>query len=238
MSLERKIESAKEILLQANNIAENGFKFLLFSGGKDSIVVSHLAKKTIGLLNAFSEDSILTDQTRKEIFDVGVSLGLNVHYNTRLTPKVFAKHMKNNLPPVKWKPSDLDSIRHWKSIPKYAKETNATMMVFGRRKEENTIPKPIYYKSNFKPLQVHPIWDWTFNDVWEYISTNNLKTPTCYKDGSKHLLTWISIAQNIYKDTGNLKLAYDSVYKHAPEYMIEARNINKVVDDYLKAIHK
>ena len=233
--LKDKIESACSILSDADKISKQGFKFILFSGGKDSIVVSHLARKMLGIQNAFNEDSCVPPYLKDEVKGIGDSLGLNVYYNTRLNPKNFVQHWKNQIPPKKWKPSDLDCIRHWLSIPEYAKRTSATMMIFGRRKQENTIPKPIYYKKNFKPLQVHPIWNWTWEDVWEYIELNNLQTPSCYRDGSKHLLTWVSLAQKCFKETNSMKKTYDVIYKHAPEYVKEMAKHDEMVNEYVKS---
>ena len=232
--IEDKIESAHKILMEADSIAQDGFKFVLFSGGKDSIVVSHMASNLLGIKNGFNEESLVPPYLKKEIYSIENILGLDVNYSCLLTPEKFVKHWKNQIPPKKWKPSNLDSVRHWKSIPAYAKKTDSTMMIFGRRQQENNVPKPIYYKKNFKPLQVHPIWNWTLSDVWSYIKKYDLPYPSCYDDGYNHLLTWVSLAQKKWNNTNNMIEVYEVINKHAPEYMEAMKEYNPYVKKYLE----
>lgn len=234
MALEDRIKSATEILQKADSIALSGFKFLLFSGGKDSIVAAHLAKNVLGINQAFCEESLLPKYLSKEVHDIGAEMGLNVKYSCRLTPKLFSRYWYNQIPPKEWKPHVLDRVRHWKSIPRFAKQTNATMMVFGRRTQENIVRKPIYYKQELKTtLQVHPLWDWKHEDVWEYIERHKLPYPSCYKDGSKHLLTWVSLAQIEYRKTQDMSKVYSVIDKHSDGYLEEMRNKDIDVLKYL-----
>jgi len=233
--LEKKIESARRIIEQAwAEAPKDGHRFFLFSGGKDSIVASHLANRFVGLKHGFSESCLLPQYTKDDIDMLIAHFGYSVVKSDRLKPQNFVQHWDNQICNPKWKPSDLDSVRHWKSIPEYAKSVNAGLMLFGRRREENTIPKPIYYKRGLRALQVHPIWDWTRDEVWAYIKKNNLPYPRCYnEDGAKHLFTWVSLAHQAFKKTGNRESAYDVIMKFAPEFMHERAKTDGLVSQYL-----
>jgi len=233
MSLSDKIQEATYILKDARSKVD-GNGLILFSGGKDSIVAADLAKKVLGIRNAFSEVSLLPLDIANEIKHIGSNMELNVRFNNQLPPKEFVSHWFNQLPPKKWKPSDLDKIRHWKSMPKYAKENNIKLMVYGRRLEENTIPKPFYFKKTTGIHQVHPIYNWTREEVFEYLHTHNLEYPSCYKTGAKHLFTIVSLAQNKYKETRNMNDVFDIWTKYGMSYMKEAVDIDNRVSVYMK----
>tara|TARA_R110000803_G_scaffold149081_5_gene214517 strand:- start:331 stop:1074 length:744 start_codon:yes stop_codon:yes gene_type:complete len=243
--LDYKIQEARYILLRAKKLAEldleekninrSEFKgLIMFSGGKDSIVASHLAINAIGVTDAFSETSLLQESLKEEIVKTGNSLGLKVSSNDQLPPKVFVKYWLRNLPPVKWKPSTLDASRHWKSIPNFAKKYKPNLMIFGRRLEENTIPEPIYKKKSLNIYQVHPIYNWTRSEVFDYMHKYDLFYPTCYKNGAKHLFTIVSLGQQAYKQTGRMDDVFDVWYKYGREYLMEAKAVDSRIEVYLK----
>ena len=232
MSLQDKIAEAQSILIKAKASTE-GKALILFSGGKDSIVAAHLAKKTLGVTDAFSEVSLLAPQIKKEIQVIGSKMGLNVERHNQLPVDEFMTHWFNHIPPKKWKPSDLDSVRHWKSIPKHAKNNGYRLMIFGRRLEENTIPKPFYYKKSLGIHQVHPIYNWKRDEVFEYLHAENLEYPSCYRDGSKHLFSIVSMGQIAYKETNSLDAVFDVWRKYGIEYLNAAAMVDKRVRNYM-----
>jgi 3'-phosphoadenosine 5'-phosphosulfate sulfotransferase (PAPS reductase)/FAD synthetase len=233
--LDQKIHSATKIIKDAWELADkDGHRFFLFSGGKDSIVACHLANKIVGMKDGFSESCLLPKETEDDVIALAEEFNYNITFNNRLNPSVFANHWDDQICNPKWKPSTLDSIRHWKSIPAYAKSVNASLMLFGRRREENTIPKPFYYKRGLRALQVHPIWNWTRAEVWEYIKLNNLPYPDCYKDGSKHLFTWVSLAYQEYKKTKSRTSTYEVIWRYAPEYLIARSKTEEFANDFVK----
>lgn len=242
--LDYKIQEARYLLIRAKKLAQvlpdeeiknSDFRgLIMFSGGKDSIVASHLAINTISCSDSFSETSLNQESLTEEIQRAGNSLGLNVNTNNELPPKKFVKYWINHIPPVKWKPSDLDKVRHWKSIPRFAKQYKPDLMIFGRRLEENTIPQPVYVKKSLGIVQVHPIYNWSRAEVFEYLHKYDLMYPDCYKQGAKHLYTIVSLGQQAYKKTGRVDSVFDVWYKYGKEYLIEAQAVDERVVEYLK----
>lgn len=233
MSLSHKIQEATEILIKAKEAAPNK-ALILFSGGKDSIVAADLAKKTLGISNAFSEVSLLPQSISTEISKIGAMMGLIVHQNNELPYYEFDKHWLNQVPPTKWKPSDLDKVRHWKSIPRYAKANNYDLMIFGRRLEENTIPSPFYLKKSLNIHQVHPIYNWTRDEVFQYLHQKGLDYPSCYKDGSKHLYSIVSLGQQAYKQSGDINDVFDIWYRLGRNYLRRAASLDDRVRIYME----
>lgn len=232
----RKVHQAQRLLEEANATAPPGHKMVLFSGGKDSIVASHLANRTLGITTGFCETALLPVKTIDEIKSIAKRMGFVISFHEELNRKTFQPQWDNQLCNPKWKPSTLDSVRHWKSIPRYAKQVNAGLMIFGRRLQENTVPSPIYFKKGLKALQCHPIYDWTHDEVWSYIKHHGLQYPSCYEDGSKHLFTWISLAEQVWQKTKSRKEVYRVIYQYAPEFLIERAKTDEVAAVYLNEI--
>lgn len=228
-----KVYSAQKIIEKASMQSPEGFKFFLFSGGKDSLIACHLAKQTIGLIDGFCELSLLPKKTENEVRDLANDYGYNIHFSNKLNPVEFSKIWDLEICNPKWRPSTLDKERHWKAIPDFANKMDAGLMLFGRRKEENTIPSPIYFKKSLKAIQVHPIYNWTFQDVWAYIKENNLPFPSCYNDGSKHLFTWVSLANEVFKKTRSRRQTYELIWKYAPEYLIERAKKEEFANSFI-----
>lgn len=242
--LENKIESAKRILLEASDIDKvNNNRCILYSGGKDSIVVSHLTRETLGINKAFCEYSLMSPIDVADIKRIGESLKLNVSYNCQIKPKDMVPlwNEYGAVPRERMPSHRFDALRHWVSIPNYMKSIGSSMMIFGRRNQENKIPKPIYYKKGTPALQVMPIWDWTTEEIWKYLKMNNLEYPSCY-NGVEHdpkkarMYIVLMKAQLIYIDTNDITKAYDYWNLHLPEYLEEVRKVDLSVDKYLAGL--
>lgn len=128
----------------------------------------------------------------------------------------------------------LDKVRHWVSMPKYAKAHHLNLQLYGRRKEENTIPEPIYKtKKHGDIVQCHAIHDWTKEEVWKYIKDNDLIYPSCYKDGSQHLRSWVTMAHQAYAKRNSINDAFEIVYETASDYLIAAGTVDERVIRFL-----
>lgn len=239
--LTEKIDSAKKILLDASNIDTiNNNRTILYSGGKDSIVMAHLVKETLGIKRSFCEISLMSPSDVSDIKRIGDALGLDVHYNCQINPKDMATLWNDYgaVPRTSMPSHRFDALRHWISIPNYVKSVGSSMMIFGRRNQENKIPKPIYYKKGTPALQVMPIWNWTTEEIWKYLKMNNLEYPSCYngvENDPKKARMYIVLmkAQLIYIDTNDITKAYDYWHSHLPEYLEEVRKVDLNVDRYL-----
>ena len=242
--LEHKIESAKKILLDANEIDKvNNNRCILYSGGKDSIVMAHLTIETLGIKKAFCEYSLMSPIDVADIKRIGQNLGLDVSYNCQIKPKDMASLWNDYgaVPRTAMPSHRFDALRHWVSIPNYVKSVGSSMMVFGRRNQENKIPKPIYYKKGTPALQVMPIWNWTTDEIWQYLKMHNLEYPSCYKgveNDPKKARMYIVLmkAQMLFMESNDITKAYDYWHSHLPEYLEEVRKVDINVDRYLASL--
>ncbi len=79
-----------------------------------------------------------------------------------------------------------------KPSKKYYKENNFDLIFTGLTKYESRNRRiflefrgPLYYAKTQKLWKCHPIHDWTPDDVWNYIKTNNLDYNPIYDRGAK-----------------------------------------------------
>jgi len=154
--------------------------YLAFSGGKDSIVIYDLAVKS------------------------GVKF--DAHYsNTTVDPPELVQFIKSEYPNVE---IHRPAISMWQAIVKhtspplrtqryccgYLKETggNGRRVVTGIRWAESNkragrrMIEDCNKKSSNKTF-LHPIIDWSSDDVWDYIHQNNMKYSCLYDEGYKRI---------------------------------------------------
>jgi phosphoadenosine phosphosulfate reductase len=153
--------------------------YVAFSGGKDSIVILDLVKKA--------------------------GVPFDAHYNiTGVDPPELVRFIRDNFREVKrHKPE----ITMWQLIVKkmmpptrkirycceYLKERGGSnrLVVTGVRWAESLRrSKRMMVETCFKDSKkhyIHPIVDWTDEDVWKYIKDNNVKYCSLYDEGFKRL---------------------------------------------------
>tara|TARA_R110000772_G_C13310310_1_gene440326 strand:- start:6213 stop:6932 length:720 start_codon:yes stop_codon:yes gene_type:complete len=232
--LKHKLEETRDILLSVKNKETMRKPIILFSGGKDSIITAHVTGRYLGIRQGFSENSVLPSQTNLEIRRIAKNMGLNIVWNNGFSTQAFQDDWYNQIPPKHWVANMTDKQRHWKSMPRFAKKHNISMMIFGRRLEENRIKASSYYTTTYKKaLQVHPIMNWTLDNLLEYKALHNLEFPSCYDDGSKHLLCITSIGQNIWKETGDIDKVFDYYMIDFPELVKAGANVDDRAKQYL-----
>jgi 3'-phosphoadenosine 5'-phosphosulfate sulfotransferase (PAPS reductase)/FAD synthetase len=176
MTLADKTKTAIEhIQLIINSLGNTGF--LGHSGGKDSIVIHHLVQQVLGT------DSIKIVHNVKPFLGVSgdpIAELTEMHMETLefLYSSVCANHTVNFL--------------HAKHMENWVLANKATYQIDGARIAEASRPgksSNIIRNGNeinrsemnwFEPrgifnlLIVYPIFDWSDQDVWDYIITNNL----------------------------------------------------------------
>lgn len=152
--------------------------YLAFSGGKDSIVLHEIAKRS------------------------GVKF--DAHYNiTNVDPPEVVKFIRENYPHVEFHRPE---ITMWRLIEKklmpptrivryccdYLKERGGEgrIVLVGIRAIESTGRKKqgqIYVCGKTGKVLVKPIFSWLDNEVWEYIASRRLAYPKLYDEGFTRL---------------------------------------------------
>lgn len=154
--------------------------YLAFSGGKDSQCVYHLAKKA------------------------GVKF--DAHYSlTTVDPPELVNFIRSNYPDVKW---SRPKMSMWQLIVKhgmpptrkirycceYLKENTGSgrLVLTGIRASESVRRSKRHMIEDCKIIGenkrfLHPIIDWTENDVWDFLTANKISTCTLYAEGRKRL---------------------------------------------------
>lgn len=173
MTLINRVDSAINIIKRNVSISEK--VCIYFSGGKDSCVLKHLLQNNLQGYN------------------------LDFWYcSTGLESNILSSFIKGNHPEVKWKipvknvyelileKGYAPTIRNkfcCKEIKRFLKQRLAdeyNTLVLGKRQDERYLLKNRVVESIVKDNEkiiINPLYDWTTNDVWEYIEQNNI--PIC-----------------------------------------------------------
>lgn len=165
--------------------------YLAFSGGKDSIVIHHLATRS------------------------GVKF--DAHYCVSpIDPKEIHQFIRQDYPDVQW---DYHARGFWQLVVKKGlpmrqarwccqiiKEAGGKdrVLIVGNRRDEGTIRK---HQKCFEKGRKHnkiflrPILNWTDGEVWEYIHTYDLSYCSLYTQGFKRLgCVLCPFARNVKKE--------------------------------------
>ena len=168
ITLNQKIEGAKKLIKE---YAEKYPNYSIgFSGGKDSVVVAHLAMEVLGTPKMFA---VLSDTEFSETYNY-VSEFISVS-----KMKVFKYENGDN-------PADCcrsEKVKRFKEAVK-----NLDCWFSGIRNDEGIT------RGDFKEVEerdglvkVNPILHFTEKDIWRYLATRHLKLNPKYKDGYRSL---------------------------------------------------
>lgn len=169
-----KIKKSITIITKALN--ENNC-YISFSGGKDSTVLTHLAlsiKSNTPIWHWDYGDDLMPRPIEKEVLNNLKTLGaINVIVNKR-----------------QGSGADTDSgyEQFFGQIKKNKEKYGWNMGLIGVRRDESVRRKHKYI-SYFQDGDCYPLLDWTSNDIWAYICSNNLKYPSVY-DYYGEVLGW------------------------------------------------
>lgn len=182
-SFRRKVQRAKDVLRRAAEIGQVGVSF---SGGKDSTVVLHLARETLGpdVPAAFFDSGAELSSTRELVEHYGVT---TIH--PRLTYQEIARYTG------KWgyaDPVDLGCPFNYGMV--MIDEPSETFVVryrlrvvaMGLRMEESSgrawnfrARGELYQRPN-RTWYAQPIATWSVDDVWAYIASRGLRYNRAY----------------------------------------------------------
>ena len=160
-----KVKKSIAIITKAFN--ENNC-YVSFSGGKDSTVLTHLAliiNRNIPIWHWDYGDDLMPRPIEQEVLNNLKSLGaVNIIVNKRTGSG-----------------ADTNSgyEQFFGQIKKNKEEYGWDMGLIGVRREES-VRRKNKYTSYFQDNDCYPLLDWTSNDIWAYICSNDLKYPSIY----------------------------------------------------------
>lgn len=181
------IQSEQDSIRLISDLIEDNVPYVLFSGGRDSLVTLHLVKrvseaKRRDLTAVFVDTTNSTPGSREYVVKICKTLGVRLEI---VYPKedFFSLVKKWGFPTVtrRW------CCYHLKIEPlkRFFRKINTPKVVFdGIRAEESSKRKQypiIGWHKHFKCLNCHPIFHWTKNEVMTYIRINGLEENPLYK---------------------------------------------------------
>ena len=150
---------------------------IAFSGGKDALVVAHLMAQH-GVTDGACELSFYYQRQEDDIREQAARLGLNIHFYRRLTDDWLRRRNHIIFTDDSAARSASYAARQQKTVAVHAKTNGHDLVAFGRRTEENSVPRILY--KNKTGLSFHPIRDWREHHVWEYLASVDIPTPWIY----------------------------------------------------------
>lgn len=216
--LPQRIEAARAVL---DELAQKSPRTLLaYSGGKDSLVVCHMAREHLGLRDAVLEGSFGFPRFLRGARQQASDLGLNVTEYARLDEAWLRRHPQYicTTPNVMGR---FYGLRQQATIREHALRHGYTGVVLGRRTQENTVPSTLY-QTRHGTWQCNPIRDWRAEHVWGYLEAHGIAVPEIYRyplGQSEGSTSWNTCCeQDILKRHGrsNLELIAEFDPEHLP----------------------
>lgn len=201
-------------------VAASPRNLLAFSGGKDSIVMAHIARQYMGLSEAVCEVSFAFRRDVDDYIAIGKALGLVCTYTERLDMAWLRQNQHLMFADLKQQ-GELYAKRQQATVRQHAAKHGFTGVVFGRRREENTVPKPLYQTKDGR-WQCHPIYDWSTANVWQYIEQNGLPYPGIYDSPIGKLEgadPWVGVSMRHAAEHG--LNGYDLIWQYDPTPLLE-----------------
>ncbi len=154
-----------------------------FSGGKDSLVVLHLASMA-GIRKAVFSDTTIESQ---KVIDYAkeVSSAFGVEVEIARPRKTFFELLPLLGPPSTKNRWCCPTVKY-QQMNEYARRNGIQIFLTGLRREESSRRRQ-YKEIDRNPMlpylvEANPILDWTEQDVWDYIKDNALPLPPGYAE--------------------------------------------------------
>lgn len=206
---------------------------LAFSGGKDSIVMAHLARRKLGWADAVCEVSFAFERDVEDYMAVARALGLRCGFQNRLDMAWLQQNQHLMFADLKVQ-GELYAKRQQATVRQHAKRHGYTGVVFGRRREENTVPRCLYQTSDGR-WQCHPIFDWSTANVWQYIQQHSLPYPRIYDTPIGQLEgadPWVGVSMRNAAEHG--LNGYDLIYDYDPTPLLAIAEWHEPTRRYLE----
>ena len=165
-------------ILDALNYASGKKILLAFSGGKDAIATAIYLQENNIQFDSICETSFYFPEQLKSIKDTANKLGIDVTYKCSLSDDWLVKNKKlifsKNSEINKWG----YAVRQQRTVLKHAVENGYDVTAYGRRTQENNVPKIMY--NTKKGIQFHPLRNHKLDDVLSMIKNRGIEMPFIY----------------------------------------------------------
>jgi len=209
-------EKVKESRSLIKSLIKSNQPYVLFSGGRDSLVTLHLVKRVCELegrkvLAVFVDTTISTPGNREYIREICEELKVELKV-LRPSQDFFSLVKKWGFPTVtrRW------CCYHLKIEPmkKFFRKINESKIIFdGIRAEESSKRKAfpvIGWHRHFKSFNCHPIFYWSKYDVLKYIEMNGLRENPLYKVFPRATDCWCTAFKSVSQ--------FKALKKNFPEF--------------------
>jgi phosphoadenosine phosphosulfate reductase len=186
-----RVKQAREIVKMANEMFHGDLP-IAFSGGKDSLVVLHIALEINPEIPViYNNTTVEFPETIQYVKKLQSDWGFDLHITN--CDKSFFRAVKDRgwathenrwcCKPYKDEPASMFMIS--RGFKAEITGTTRTESIYRRSLSPLKIPKKEPYI-----LRVNPIYDWNEWEVWRYIKENNLPYNTLYDMGYKRIGCW------------------------------------------------
>ena len=161
----RRVESARRIVTKALEMGE--CSYIAFSGGKDSTVVLHLVREqALDAVGIWSDDEWYLPETEEYINQTA-----NI------------ERIRTNA----WHSEFLQVEGDYDGVSDYAQQQGYDVVFLGLRQDESVARRlhlrkfgALFYAKSSQMWHCSPIHDWTWQDVWAFILSNDLDYNRAY----------------------------------------------------------
>lgn len=189
--LDKKVKKAKEIILEASKRWEPKKTAVAWTGGKDSTVVLHLVREVfdgkVPFKVMFNDSTVEFDEIYEFIKKYQKDWNLDLLWIKHLPEdlEAYNQAMKEKNTEEAMEVMRLAKIN---AINYAIAEYDLEAFLSGIRKDEHeSRSKETYFSKRSTHWRVHPILDFTIDDIWDYIHQYNVPYVDLYDKGYKSL---------------------------------------------------
>lgn len=187
IKLAEKISQAKEVIKKTYFLYNPEKTIVAWTGGKDSTVLLYLIKEALGKIPfpiMFNDSTMEFDEVYSFIKKITKKLSLNL---------TVVKHLENELEEfgnVKDMERKLELSRMMKihAVEKFIDANNIETIFVGIRHDEHASrSKETHFSKRKNHTRIHPILEFTEEDIWSYIKAYNVPYVSLYDKGYRSL---------------------------------------------------
>jgi len=185
---EKKIAKAHEIIKKAFDTFSTDKTIIAWTGGKDSTVLLHLVRTVFGGTVPFPV--MFNDSTMEftEIYEFIKKLTGEWKLNLAVVPHSKAELAEFHKTKDRARKKELSRIMKVTAINTFVKKHGIVAFLAGIRWDEHpSRSKETYFSKRDTHMRVHPILQFTEQDIWEYIKKFDVPYVNLYDKGYRSL---------------------------------------------------